>query len=121
MAGTITSKKVEALIAACEDGYADACRKGYADIPAVIAAVTALKSAHRAWVRANRSRRAATGLFRVMIATLRARRACRLTQRACIALQAALQEAAAENHLHNRCLLLFGSESKETKAFTVAA
>jgi hypothetical protein len=121
MAGTTTSEKVKALIAACEDGYADACRKGYAEIPAVIAAVAAVKSAHTAWTRANRQRRAAKGLFRVMLASLRARRACRLTQRACVALQSALEEAAAENHLHNRCLLLFGSESKQAKAFTVAA
>ena len=33
-----------AMIAACEDAYEQATREGYAENPAVIAAVTALKS-----------------------------------------------------------------------------
>ena len=121
MAEIAISEKLEAIIAACEDAYADACREGYADSPAVVAAAAAVKSAHRTWVIADRSRRATKGVFRTMAATLRADRACRRTRRACIKLQSALAEAAAENHLHNRCLLLFGPKSDTVKTFTAAA
>jgi hypothetical protein len=123
MAKIGSSENLGAIIAACDDAYAEACQEGYADSPALIAAITAVKSAHRTWVIANRNRRTAKGFFRRMAATLRADRACRRTHRACIELQSALAEAAAENHLHNRCLLLFNPNPKSdlAKAFTVAA
>jgi hypothetical protein len=115
------SEKLAAIVAACEDALADACREGYADNPAVVAAAAAVKSAHRTWVIADRSRRATNGFFRLMAATFRAHRACRRTHRACTQLQSALAEAAAENHLHNRCLLLFDPKSNTAKTFTAAA
>jgi hypothetical protein len=121
MAEIITSKKLRAMIAACEEAYADACREGYGESPAVIAAVAAVKSAQKDWVIAKRNLPAAKGLFRIMAARLRADRTFRLTHRACIQLQSALKEAAAENHLHNRCLLMLGPNSKVAKAVTAAA
>jgi hypothetical protein len=45
----ITSKKLGAILAACEDAYADACREGYGENPAVSAAIAAVKSAHKNW------------------------------------------------------------------------
>jgi hypothetical protein len=117
----ITSKKLGAIIAACEDAYADACREGYGENPAVSAAIAAVKSAHKNWVIANRNLRAAKGFFRIMTARLRADHTSRLTHRAYIRLQSALEEAAAENHLHNRCLLLLDPNSKVAKAVTAAA
>ena len=64
----------------------------------------------------------ARGFFAVRFATLRADRACRATRKACINLHAALVQAAAENRLYNRCLMLAnadqdtGKQRKDTRA-----
>jgi hypothetical protein len=58
MAKIVSSENLGAIIAACDDAYAEACREGYADSPAVVAALAAVKSAHRTWVIANRNRKA---------------------------------------------------------------
>jgi len=52
------------MFAACEDAYEQATREGYAENPAVIAAVTALKSAWRALHVANYNLMTAKGFFR---------------------------------------------------------
>jgi hypothetical protein len=94
------------MFAACEGAYEQATREGYAENPAVIAAVSALKSAWKALHVANYNLMTAKGFFPVEFATLRADRACRATRKACINLDAAIEQAAAENHLYNRCLTL---------------
>ena len=96
------------MFAASEDAYERATQEGYAENPAVIAAVTALKSAWTALRVANFNRMTAKGFFRVEFATMRAARARRATREACINLQAAIEQAAAENRLYNRCLILSG-------------
>jgi hypothetical protein len=96
------------MFAACENAYEQATQEGYAENPAVIAAVTALKSVWTALHAANRNLMTAKGFFPVEFATIRADRACRATREACIKLQAAMEEAAAENRLYNRCLTLTG-------------
>ncbi len=93
------------MFAACEDAYEQATREGYAENPAVIAAVTALKSAWKALLVANYNM-TAKGFFPVEFATMRTDRACRATRKACINLHAAIEQAAAENNLYNRCLAL---------------
>src|SRR5271157_5330718 len=90
------------IFALCEDAYERATREGYAENPAVIAAVTALKSARKALHVANYNLMTAKGFFPVEFATLRADRACRATRKACINLDAAIEQAAAENNLYNR-------------------
>ncbi len=90
---------------ACEDAYEQATREGYAENPAVIAAVTALKSAWRDLHVASCILMTTKGFFRVEFATMRAERACRATLEACVNLRAALAQAAAENRLYNRCLI----------------
>ena len=94
------------MFAACEDAYEQATREGYAENPAVIAAVAALKSAWKALLVANYNLTTAKGFFPVEFATMRTDRACRATRKACINLRAAIEQAAAENHLYNRCLAL---------------
>jgi hypothetical protein len=100
------------MFAACEDAYEQATREGYAENPAVIAAVTALKSAWTALRVANCNLMMAKGFFPVEFATMRADRACRKTRKAHINLHAAILQAAAENRLYNRCLA-FTSEQWE--------
>jgi hypothetical protein len=95
-----------ALFAACEAAYEHATGEGYAQGPAVSAAVTVLKSAWTALLAAHCKRIAASGLFGVAFATTRAHRACRATRKACTNLHAALEQAAAEHRLYNRCLML---------------
>lgn len=96
------------MFAASEDAYERATQEGYAENPAVIAAVTALKTAWTALRVANFNRMTAEGFFRVEFATMRAARARRATRDACINLQAAIEQVAAENRLYNRCLKLTG-------------
>jgi hypothetical protein len=94
------------MFAACEDAYEQATREGYAENPAVIAAVTALKSAWRALHVANYNLMTAKGFFRVEFAAIGADRAYRAAREACIKLHAAMGRAALEHRLHNRCLTL---------------
>jgi len=96
------------MFAACEDAYEQATREGYAENAAVIAAVTALRSAWTALHDTNRNLMTAKGFFRVEFASMRADRACQATRKACINLHAAMEQAAAENRLYNRCLILAG-------------
>ncbi len=97
---------LEGMFAACEDAYEQATREGYAENPAVIAAVTALKSAWTALHLANCNLMTAKGFFSVEFAAVRADRACRATCEACIKLHAAIGQAAVEHRLYNRCLIL---------------
>jgi hypothetical protein len=94
------------MFAACEDAYEQATREGYAENPAVIAAVTALKSAWKALHVANHTLMTAKGFFAVEFAAMRADRACWAAREACVKLHAAIEQAALENHLYNRCLKL---------------
>jgi hypothetical protein len=86
------------MIATCEDAYGQATQAGYAENPAVVAAVTTLKSAWRAFARCK--------LFRVEFAAIRADRACQAAREACINLHAAIGQAALEHRLHNRYVKL---------------
>jgi hypothetical protein len=95
-----------AMFTACEDTYEQATREGYGENPAVIAAVSALKSAWRALHVANYNLMTAKGFFRVEFAAIRADRACREAREACIKLHAAIRQAALEHRLYNRCLTL---------------
>ena len=72
-----------AMFAACEDAYEQATREGYAENPAVIAAVTALKSAWKTLHLENYKRMTAKGFFSVEFAAMRADRACQATREAC--------------------------------------
>jgi hypothetical protein len=93
------------MFAACEDAYEQATREGYAENPAVVAAVHALKSAWTALHIANRNV-PTKGFFAVEFAAVRAERACAASRQACINLQAAIKEAAAEYRLFNRSLMV---------------
>ena len=90
-------------------------REGYAENPPVITAVTALKSARKTWLVASHNLMMARGFFAAGFATLRADRACRATRKACINLHAALVQAAAENRLYNRCLMLANADQGSEK------
>jgi hypothetical protein len=103
------------MFAACEGAYEQATREGYAENRVVIAAVTALKSAWRALHIANCNLMTAKGFFPVEFATMRADRACKATRKACIDLHAAIVEAAAENRLYNRCLMLTNADQGSGK------
>jgi hypothetical protein len=94
------------MFAACEDAYEQATREGYAENPAVTAALTGLKSAWMALQIANCNLMTAKGFFAVRFATFHADRAARATRKACVDFQAATAQAAAENRLNNRCLVL---------------
>jgi hypothetical protein len=94
------------MFAACEDAYERATREGFAENPAVVAAVTALKSAWQALHLANYNYSTARGVFSIEFAAIRVDRACRASRAACITLHAAINEAAAEHRLYNRCLTL---------------
>jgi hypothetical protein len=94
------------MFAACEDAYEQATREGYAENPAVIAAVGALKSAWRALRVANSNYTTAKGVFSIEFAAIRVDRACRASREACIKLLAAIKEAAAGHRLYNRCLTM---------------
>jgi|SRR5438477_12814529 hypothetical protein len=103
------------MFAACEGAYEQATREGYAENRVVIAAVTALKSAWRALHIADCNLTTAKGFFPVEFATMRADRACKATRKACIDLHAAIVEAAAENRLYNRCLMLTNADQGSRK------
>jgi hypothetical protein len=94
------------MFTACEDAYEQATREGYAENPAVIAAVTALKSAWRALHVANHNLITAKGFFRVELAAIRADRACREARAACNKLHKVIGQAALDHRLYNRCLTL---------------
>jgi hypothetical protein len=100
------SPDLAGMFSACEDAYEQATREGYAENPAVIAAVTVLKSAWRALHVANYNAVTARGFFRVEFAAIRADRASRAAREACINLHAAIGQAALEHRLYNRCLTL---------------
>lgn len=91
---------------ACEAAYERATQEGYAENPAVIAAVIALRSAWRALYVANCTPMRAQGFFSVKFAAIRADRARRAAREACINLHAAIGQAALEHRLHNQCLKL---------------
>ena len=93
-------------LATCEAAYADASRNGYAKSPDVIAAVAVLKSAYLALAATNNNLKMTKSLFGMAVATLRAHRACRATRKACINFHAAMEQAWAENRLHNRCSMV---------------
>ena len=94
------------MFAACEDAYELATQEGYAENPAVIAAVTALKSAWKALHLANYNLMTAKGFFSVEIAAIRGDRACRIAREACINLHAAIGQAAVEHRLYRQCVKL---------------
>src|SRR5690349_3383273 len=94
------------MFAACEDAYEQATQEGFADNPAVVAAVTALKSAWQALHLANCNYATAKGVVSIEFAAIRVDRACRTSRAACITLQTAIMEAAAEHRLYNRCLIM---------------
>ena len=94
------------MFAASEDAYERATQEGYAENPAVIAAVAALKSAWTALHLANNNYATAKGVFSVEFAAVRVDRAGRASREACIKLHAAMKEVAAEHRLYNRCLTL---------------
>jgi hypothetical protein len=104
------------MFAACEDAYEQAAREGYAENPAVIAAVSGLKSAWTALHLANQDLLRTKGFFAVEFATMRSERACRASREACIKLHAAIKEAAAEHRLYNRCLTLANPSSDADQA-----
>jgi hypothetical protein len=106
MAQIGTPDEVLRIFSACEAAYADASQKGYADSPNVIAAIADLKSAYKALVIANGNLTASKRPFDKTVATLRARRACRVFREACVELDIAIEQAAAEHRLYNRCLML---------------
>jgi hypothetical protein len=106
MAKIVIPPDIAGIFAACEDAYEQATRGGYAENPAVIAAITVLRSAWTGLHVANCNLITAQGFFRVEFATMRADRACRATREACINLHKAIEQAAAENRLYNRCLIL---------------
>jgi hypothetical protein len=81
------------MFAACEDAYEQATREGYAENPAVVAAVTALKSAWKALHLANYNYTTTKGFFSVEFAAIRVDRACRASREACIKLHAAIKDA----------------------------
>ena len=111
-----------AMFAACEGAYEQAAREGYAENPGVIAAVTALKSAWKALHVANHNLMMAKGFISVEIAALSRDRACRATHKACINLHAAILQAAAENRLYNRALVLANADQgSETRAIDAIA
>ena len=103
------------MFAICEGAYEQATREGYAENPPVITAVTALKSARKTWLVASHNLMMARGFFAAGFATLRANRACRATRKACINLHAAFVQAAAENRLYNRCLMLANADQGSEK------
>jgi hypothetical protein len=94
------------MFAGCEVAYEQAAREGYAENPAVVAAVTVLKSAWTALHLANNNYATAKGVFSVEFAAIRVDRAGRASREACIELHAAIKEAAAEHRLYNRCLTM---------------
>jgi hypothetical protein len=91
-----------AIITACEEAYAKASREGYADNPAIIAGVAALKKAQASLLTADAAVNAASVGFldfrgRATRATLRADRALREARTAYINLCAAITNLGEEN------------------------
>jgi hypothetical protein len=101
------------IFVACEAAYADGGRKGYSDNPNVIAAVADLKSVYRAFVIADSNLTMSKGPFDKTIAHLRAHRACGAFRAACVQLQTAMEQAAAEDRLYDRCLTLSQPAQRE--------
>jgi hypothetical protein len=97
--------------AACEDAYEQATQEGYAENPAVIAAIAALKTAWRALYLANCHPMTTQGFFSGKFAAIRRDRARRAAREACIDLHAAIGQAALEHRLHDRCVKLTSRRS----------
>ena len=97
------------IFAACEVAYAEASQKGYAANPEVITAVADLKSAYKALLIANCTFAASKGPFDKAAATLRARRACSAFRAASLKLQTTMEQAAMEDRLYNRSVVLLKS------------
>jgi len=95
-----------AMFAACEGAYEQATREGYGENPKVIGAVSKLISAWRALRIANCNLMMAKGFFTGELASMRFDRACQATREACIELHTAIVQAATENRLYNRCLMV---------------
>jgi hypothetical protein len=70
------------MFTACEDAYEQATREGYAENPAVVAAIADLKSAWKALHVANYNLMTAKGFFAAEFATVRTERACWATTEA---------------------------------------
>jgi len=94
------------ITTACEEAYVDASREGYAENPAVIAAVAALKKAHAALVAADADLTTAgasvgflnfKGFFRATGAVWRADCALREARTAYINLRTAITKHGEEN------------------------
>jgi hypothetical protein len=103
------------MFAGCEAAYEKATREGYGHNPAVLAVVAVLKTAWTALQVANQDLLRAKGFFAVEFASMRSERACRASREACIKLLAAIEEAAAEHRLRNRCLMVTSHSSDEDR------
>jgi hypothetical protein len=57
----------------------------------------------------------AKGFFTVELASMRFDRACQVTREACIELHIAIVQAATENRLYNRCLMLANVDHRSEK------
>jgi hypothetical protein len=101
MTKTAILRDLAGKFAACEDAYEQATREGYAENPAVIASVAALKSAWRALYVANCNPMMGRGFFSVNFTVIRRDQARRAAREACINLQAAIAQAALEHRLHS--------------------
>jgi len=97
---------VAAMFAACEHAYEQATQAGYGENPNVNSAVSELRSVWKKLHIANSDLIMAKGFLVVEFANIRFERACRATHEACIELQMAIAQAAADNDLRNRCLAL---------------
>ena len=115
MAKIALPPEVTAMFVACERAYEQATRAGYGETPNVIAAVSELKFARNALHIASCNLTGAKGFFAVEFASIRFERACRATCEACIKLQAAIAQAAAEHDLHTRCLTLVSPDQRSEK------
>jgi hypothetical protein len=121
MAKNVLPPEVTAMFAACERAYEQATLAGYGENPNVIAAVSELKFARNALHIARCNLMVAKGFFAVEFADVRFERACRATCEACSKLQAAIAQAAAEHHLHNRYVNLANpDQGVEKRAETVS-
>lgn len=116
MAKIAIPQDLAVMFAACEDAYERATLEGYAENLAVVAALTALKSAWTALHVANHNYTTANGVFSVEFAAISVDRACRASRAACINLHAAIKDAAAEHRLYNRCLILANDSSDADQA-----
>ena len=124
MAKVALPPDVAAMFAACEHAYEQATQAGFGENRNVIAAVSKLRSVWKSLHIANGDLIVAKGFFAVEFASIRFERACWATREACIELQMAIAQAADENDLRNRCLVLAkpdqGSEKRHDSMRVVA-